>query len=83
MAHFMNRTVQTMISCLPEREAEHDQVSISALTLHTPVLPQLPARIRRLVNATCAAHGGAERMTLDEWRDLEQELKRKLENEHQ
>ena len=48
-----------------------------------PVLPPLPERIRRLVNATYAAHGGAEHMSLDAWRDVEQELKQGLENEQQ
>jgi hypothetical protein len=55
----------------------------NALMLHAPVLPQLPERLRRLVNAAYAAYGGAENMTLNDWRDLEMELKRKLENEHQ
>ena len=60
---------------------ENHQQSISASTLHTPVLPGLPDSIRRIINATYAAHGGAEHMTLDEWRDLEQQLKRRLQNE--
>jgi hypothetical protein len=55
----------------------------SALRLHTPVLPQLPERLRRFVNAASVAHGGAESMTLSDWRDLELELKRRLENEQQ
>ena len=55
----------------------------NALTLHAPVLPQLPERLRGLVNAAYAAYGGAENMKLDDWRDLELELKRRLENEHQ
>jgi hypothetical protein len=50
----------------------------SAGTLHTPVLPELPEQIRLLVQAVCAAHGGMGRMSLDEWRDLEQQLKRRL-----
>ena len=57
--------------------------STSAPTLHTPVLPQLPERIRMLVNATYSVHGGVEHMSLDAWRDAEQELKRKLEDEYQ
>jgi len=56
---------------------------INALTLHTPVLPPLPEPIRRLVNAVYATHGGAEHMSLDAWRDVEHELKQRLENEHQ
>ena len=54
----------------------------NALTLHPPVLPRLPERIRRLVNAAYAAYGAAENMTLDKWRDVEEELKRKLANEY-
>ena len=54
-----------------------------ALALRIPLLPRLPARIRRLVNATYAAYGGAEQMNLAAWRDAEQELKRRLESEHQ
>jgi hypothetical protein len=42
---------------------------------------RLPGQICRLVNPACAAHAGAERMTLNDWRDVEQEVKRKLENE--
>ena len=55
---------------------------ISAARMRAPVLPGLPERIRRLINAAYAAHRGAEHMTLDEWRDLEQRLKKKLESEH-
>jgi hypothetical protein len=47
-------------------------------TLHTPVLPRAPRQIRLLVDLACAAHGGMGRMSLDEWRDLEQQLKRRL-----
>ena len=54
----------------------------NALSLHTPVLPRFPEKIRRLVDAAYAAHGGAHQMTLDEWRGVEEELKRKLVNEY-
>jgi hypothetical protein len=57
------------------------QQSLHRCTVHNPVLPALPEKVRRLLNATYAAHGGAERMSLDEWRAIEQELKRKLEND--
>ena len=57
--------------------SDHEQLK-SATTLHTLVLPRLPERILRLVSGAYATHGGAEHMTLDEWRDLEQQLKRKL-----
>jgi hypothetical protein len=55
----------------------------NAFTLHAPVLPQLPERLRGLVNTAYAAYGGAENMKLNDWRELELELKRRLENEHQ
>jgi hypothetical protein len=54
----------------------------NALMLHAPVLPQLPERLRGLVNAAYAGHGGAENMKLNDWRDLELELKRRLEHEY-
>ncbi|HWV98593.1 MAG TPA: hypothetical protein VNZ64_02760 [Candidatus Acidoferrum sp.] len=47
--------------------------------------PQPPSaaleRIRRLTSAAYSAHGGAENMSLDVWRDLELELKRRLKHE--
>lgn len=49
-----------------------------ALTLHTPVFPRLPERIRRLVDRAYTARGGPEHMNLDEWRDVEHELEQKL-----
>jgi hypothetical protein len=54
----------------------------NALKLHAPVLPRFPERLRQLVKTAYAAHGGAESMTLDNWRDLELQLKRRLENEY-
>jgi hypothetical protein len=45
----------------------------------TAALPPLPERIRQLVDAAYAAYGGAEHMSLDQWRALEEELVRKLE----
>jgi hypothetical protein len=57
--------------------------SIVTLMLHTPALPSLPEGIRQLVTVAYAARGGAERMSLAEWRDVEQELNRRFENEHQ
>jgi hypothetical protein len=53
--------------------------TITALRLHTPVLPQLPQRLRGLVNTVYAAYGRAENMKLNDWRDLELELNRRLE----
>jgi len=55
----------------------------NALTLRAPVLPQLLDTLLGLVNAAYAAHGGVANMRLHDWRDLELELKRRLENEHQ
>jgi hypothetical protein len=52
-----------------------------------PALPQpnvelqLVRQIRLLVNAACAARVSAAQMTLCDWRDVEQEVKRRLENE--
>jgi hypothetical protein len=53
---------------------ERQQLS-SAPMLHTPALQRLPGRILRLLEACYAKHGGAHRMTLGQWRDLEQQLK--------
>ncbi len=39
---------------------------------------QLAGRIRRLVKAACAARAGAAHMSLNDWREVEQELQRKL-----
>lgn len=52
-------------------------------TLHVPVLPQLPEKILRLMDAAYAARGGAERMSLGQWHDVEEELKSRLEDEHE
>ena len=60
-----------------------NQQPTNTLTLHAPVLPQFPERLCGLVNARYAAHGGAQNMKLEDWRDLELELKRRLENEYQ
>jgi hypothetical protein len=35
-----------------------------------------------LVKATCAAFGGAGRMTLAEWRDAEEQLRQKVAHEN-
>ena len=43
----------------------------------------LANQIRLLVHAACAARLGAAHMTLSDWRDVEQEVKQKLENEKQ
>lgn len=40
--------------------------------------PRAAGEIRRIVSAACAAKGGPERMTLNDWREAEQEIRRKL-----
>ncbi len=42
---------------------------------------RLSARtIRHLVNAALASHGGLGRMTLNDWREMEEELKRRIDH---
>lgn len=53
----------------------------NAPMLHALVLPEFPERLRGFVNAAYAGHGGAENMKLNDWRDLELELKRRLKHE--
>ena len=65
-----------------QRNNKHPQ-SAGAVTLRAPASPRLPRKIRQRVIAVYAARGGAEHMSLDEWRDVEDQLERKLENEHQ
>jgi hypothetical protein len=60
-----------------------NQKPTNSLRLHGPVLPAFPERLRRLLEATYAAHGGAEYMNLSDWRDLEVELKRRWKYENQ
>jgi hypothetical protein len=45
------------------------------------LLSQISSDVLMFVNATCAAMGGAGRMTLAEWRDAEEQLNQKLEYE--
>jgi hypothetical protein len=63
------------------RTENHPQTA-NALTLHTFVLPRLPTRLRRLVMAAYAPHGGTQHMTLEAWRDVEPQLIRRLQNEN-
>jgi len=65
------------------KTARINPMPANALTLYAPVWPQLQERLRKLVKATYVAHGGAENMELNDWRDLELELNRRLENEYQ
>ena len=43
--------------------------------------PIITEQIRRLVYTCCANRGGPDHMSLNDWRDLELQLKGKLENE--
>ena len=63
---------------MKKRGMNQHQHSTGALMLSTAVLPPFLQRIRRLLNTTYAAYGGAEHMTLDEWRDVELEINRRL-----
>jgi len=55
-----------------------DQTPAGPRALQTPVLPTLWEEIRRIVSAACAAKGGPNRMTLNDWREAEQEIRRRL-----
>jgi hypothetical protein len=55
---------------------------VSAFTLHTLILARVPERIRRFVNATYAANGGPEQMSLNDWIDADEKLERKLKSEY-
>jgi len=55
----------------------------AALRLLTRVSPLVPEPIRRLLNARYSAKGGPDQMTLDDWRDLELELDRRLKHERE
>lgn len=65
----------------PDQVINEEPFHPVSLTLRTPVLPPLPWRIRRLVRDTYAANGGPDRMTLDQWRAAERQIKEWLENE--
>jgi hypothetical protein len=39
-------------------------------------------RVRRLINAACAAHAGSAQMTLNDWQEVELEVKERIENEY-
>ena len=64
-------------------KTENHPQAENALTLHTPVLPRLPAKLHRLVMAAYASQDGTQHMTFDAWRDVEQQLIRRLQNENQ
>jgi len=50
-------------------------------TLNNLLLPGIPNEVLMFVNRTCAALGGANHMTLAEWRDAEEQLVRKIQDE--
>ena len=52
-----------------------------ALAAQLFVSPQVPEKIRRLVDTVCAAYGGPERMSLSQWLEAEQQFKTKFQNE--
>jgi hypothetical protein len=60
----------------PEKSQEPPPAGVH--TLQSMVIPALPEQIRRLINAACTARGGAERMSLNDWREAEEEIKRKI-----
>ena len=66
----------------PSPKCENQQAR-GAVRLHAAAVSRFAKRIRQLVSAAYAAHGGAEHMSLDAWRDVEHELKQRLENELQ
>jgi hypothetical protein len=51
----------------------------SAPTIQTLKPPPVSAHIRQRAHDIYVAHGGAERMTLSEWVEAEQDLKQELE----
>jgi len=52
---------------------------MSATAIHTPQLPPDFEKIRQRAQAIYRARGGITRMTLNDWRKAEQELKPKFE----
>jgi hypothetical protein len=44
--------------------------------------PESNDRVRLVINAVCAARAGSGRMTLNDWREAEQEVKRRLNYEY-
>jgi hypothetical protein len=44
--------------------------------------PQPGDRVRLLINAVSAARAGTAQMTLNDWRELELEVKERLQNEY-
>jgi hypothetical protein len=51
----------------------------SAPTIHSAQLPPTTEQIRQRAHEIYVARGGAEAMTLNDWLQAEQELKRKVE----
>jgi len=63
----------------PSPNGENQQAR-GTVRLHAAAVSRFAKRIRQLVSAAYAAHGGAEHMSLDAWRGLEQELKQTRKN---
>lgn len=64
-----------LLSQKKDRSCCHGNPSAS----HPDAESQFTQRIRLLVHAACAARAGAAQMTLSDWRDVEQEVKQRLE----
>lgn len=60
-----------------DRACRHCHLAISLPNSES----QCAGRIRRFINVACAARAGAAQMTLTDWRDLEREVERRLQNE--
>lgn len=52
----------------------------SHATIQPPARSKVNRRICLLVSAACAARAGAAQMTLNDWREVEIEVKRRLQN---
>jgi hypothetical protein len=61
-----------------QKPVEHYQ---SVRTIFSQQLPPTLEQVRERAHDIYLAHGGAERMMMDDWLVVEQELKRQLEDE--
>jgi hypothetical protein len=50
--------------------------------VQTPKVPPAPEQLRQRARAIYAARGGMDEMSLNDWFNADQELKRELEGEH-
>ena len=70
-------------NCMKETTRNKSRSPSAALRLLNPVSLRVPEPIRRLLNARYSAKGGPDQMTLDDWRDLELDLDRRLKHERE